>query len=89
MDDNSPGTPASRFALFQQIPEVGRKLGNMNDRAWLAIILAFGICVVAVLMWRFDVMQREQRVFFEGTLRQNTEALVRAAVALERIERRQ
>lgn len=70
------------------IPEIARKAGALNDRAWVAILMLFGIIVLSFMMMRFDSMQREQMDFFKDTLRLNTEALVKCSIVLERLDRK-
>ena len=71
-----------------EIPQLARAAGQLSDRAWLAVLMAIGILAIGAMMWRFDTLQREQTQFFQTTLRQNTEALTRASVAIERVEAR-
>lgn len=72
----------------KDFPKIAQKVGALNDRAWIAILMLFGLVVLTFLMLRFDTMQREQLEFFKDTLRQNTEALTKATIAIERLDRK-
>ena len=74
---------------IKDVPAIARRAGQLSDRAWIAILISFGLCALAAMMWRFDALQREQMEFFQTTMRQNTEALTRAALVMERLERRE
>lgn len=66
---------------------VAKKAGALSDRSWLAILVAFGLLALSVVFHWHREDQRAMMHLFSTTLKQNSEALTRAALALERVER--
>jgi hypothetical protein len=67
--------------------DLASKLGKANDRTMFALLLIIGIVVLGTILHWHRQDQQAMTVLFRDVLRQNTEALVRVSVALDRLER--
>lgn len=76
---------------LEDIPEkavgLAERLGKQSDRTWMALLLIAGICFAGLMLYFHREDQKALIGYFTDALKQNTEALIRCSIALERNER--